>query len=123
MTPAGPERDKRIAELIGWREVKMLDGNAYGIPPYFGEDATQSVMVAPYSTDIATAMELWDEMRALVRKSSVGKIILEMDTTGYLIYCKVFATSISVPTKCFEHKSQTEAGAISGAWLKWKEEK
>jgi hypothetical protein len=143
MIPAGPERDKRIAELRGehWHEdgviycevdgMKLLWGCAIacscGNTGYIwhrgqkindkgewdyavnriNEPMQCESIIKPYSTDISAAMELWGEMREAGIKPwlcNVDKIVL-----------------CTTADKDSYREATTEADAISGAWLKWRE--
>ena len=116
MIPAGPERDKVIAELRGECAhealAKVVDSHDY----YDCHKCSKMFLpyknyIKPYSTGIATSMELWEEM-----KGAGATLTLECEET----WVQVIAVFGNHPTA--RGAAETEADAISGAWLKWKEE-
>ena len=126
--PAGPERDREIAE-IKYPDMEYVEQNHRGVMMGFMRDpnikkgygyGNPRHKVKPYSTSIAHAMELWEEMKGAVKESSIGQLSLELNTTSFLINCQIIETHINKPTKHVNHKGNTEADAISGAWLKWR---
>jgi hypothetical protein len=129
--PAGPERDRQIAEL--------RDDAWIGICPICGEKTYQereggldelscpdtlcngwiTLQDKPYSTDIATAFELWEEME---RHADTGVKYEGTDTfrqqsfgldhiAGEMYQCYLGD---------MEHVDESLCSAISGAWLKWR---
>ena len=101
MIPAGPERDRAIAEL---RHEQIAHEP---IPGMYVE-----MHAKPYSTDIATAMELWEEMKG------AGYVALTTLGSGFPIYCHLHEDSTGI---IYDLEAKTEADAISGDWLQWKE--
>jgi hypothetical protein len=93
MIPAGPERDKRIAELRG---------------VYFGNVLMQS----EWSTDAPTALELFKEMPE--------GTCLEITKNGFTCG-KIYDHGIACTWCEWAHEAPTIADAVSGAWLKWRE--
>ncbi len=120
MIPVGPERDKAILIAMGYKEVDApkywhCDSES-GLVKYQGTDNEDWIcprcMLRPYSTDISCAMKLWEEMK---EKSHEMYIIHRYG----MVSCKVW--SKNEPNPKFYFVGKTEADAISGAWLKWKE--
>lgn len=121
MIPAGIERDKQVAELRGDDRVCGFDTCAYMMSPAHDCDDCQYLIDKPYSTDISCAMELWEEMKqggcnlylhynaADAAPKSIRGIAVEVIKPSYKINDLEWV------------KGETEADAISGAWLKWKE--
>jgi hypothetical protein len=124
MKPAGPERDREVAEVRGYkvREGETnYKGNKRKIKqmrimtkekPYLKSHA-RWVPLAKYSTDIAAAMELWEEMKG------AGYVKLEAPFTSSLhgaVNCCFWPKNKGM----FNIYGKTEADAISGAYLKWK---
>ncbi len=72
--------------------------------------------VKPYSTDIATAMELWEEMKA------AGVMLTLQYHKNSGIGCRLSLTNEEAffDRASMSSYAETEADAISGAWLKWK---
>jgi len=62
-TPVGPELDRLVAEAKGWKHLRLIASKDYA---WFIEESPghylQEVM-RPWSTDIAAAWELVEEMR------------------------------------------------------------
>lgn len=129
MKQAGPERDKVIAELRGdcyhdyelTRESDFPDEDAHiwtcklclHDEYTWGRRPEHPGNGKPYSTDIATAMTLWEEMKG-------EALMLALDyAKSSKIKCIFFEDS-SVDVYYHEN-CETEADAISGAWLKWKQ--
>jgi hypothetical protein len=112
--------DKRIAEIRKDEFVCTLPEDAFMCPNWSEwadkkcEHPCDYKGALPYSTDIRYAMELWEEMKA-------ANAILELCTTGGYkntgIACKVY-----IAGKMFLYKAETEAEAIAGAYLKWRED-
>ena len=124
MIKAGPERDKKIAELQGDKQGEC-DDRSY--EEYFNgwicETCRQTgswnnlgehdIPIKPYSTSIVHAMELWEEMK--------GAGSLELETFDKSLIHSVRCT-LELPEEVyFYHEAETEADAISGAYLLWKE--
>lgn len=123
MISAGPERDKRIAELKG----RCLHKNTENYQEFGMEiihyircldcrDSNVSLYEKqkPYSTDITCAMGLWDEMAKAGLMPVIKTIWIDHGELGYRVSCE---------GGHFMHEAWDMADAISGAWLKWKESK
>ncbi len=127
MIPAGPERDKVIAEMRGDKAGLCEDGglNEYydgyicdcGYKGEWGDYPEHDIPVKPYSTDIAYAMELWEEMK------KVGDVELDFKIRQGNCYCRLGIGGEPSDDYDIEIVNivETEADAISGAWLKWRE--
>jgi hypothetical protein len=113
--PVGPERDKQIAELRGecqyyWGIPKynctLADSYSCSCEHFIGSTDK------PYSTDIACAFELWEEMKG------TGKVGIAYDNNsiakedGILCY---YGHGIHYG----DYIGASEADAISGAYVKW----
>ena len=90
--PVGRERDRQIEGLRLLETVHFLKGNNNSIPHY--------------STSLTDAWKLWKEMKGdhpelLVRSNHIR--------------CYVFKDTVLV-----RYYGDTEADAISGAWVMWK---
>ncbi len=117
MIPAGIERDKIIAEIKD--EVKHTCHAHHMIArrcPTTGVNYCERMKCEywrykEYSTDIATAMELWEEMKA----AGISIELSYHDKWG--IICRFVSDRPTIYTS----GGKTEADAISGAWLEWKE--
>ena len=125
----GVERDKVVAELRGDKPDIICHLPTEADCPYYGhvgeEDCPDKCEYLkpdykPYSTDIACAFELWEEMKGAIRNSSASVLRLNIDTISYLICCTVLESHMGKPSKLGKCLAETEADAISGAWLKWK---
>lgn len=131
MNKVGPERDKVIAELAdddlshtfiphpGQGLVAGMVCRYCDIPQTSVTMRDESTLecnkrIKPYSTDIACAMELWEEMKG------AGYNLELSFHNKWGIICR-FVTKHPDNTVCFTAGGETEADAISGAWLKWKE--
>lgn len=101
--PVGVERDKQIAELRGDRQIH--EDNKYR---YYYKDK-------PYSTDIATAFELWEEMKGASRY--VKLYISDVKKSGIYMF---FEGKTEDDDWKITHVGETEADAISGAYEKWR---
>jgi len=106
------ERDREIAEIRGecehyWgtREYDCTLCETYKCKC----DQFAGSIKKPYSTSIVHAMELWEEMKA-----EWGMPKLEV-LHGNRAECSAWHEGII-------YEGETEADAISGAWLKWKRE-
>ena len=107
MTPVGPERNKRIAEMIYGNASIALDGKTVLVNKEPDRDGHYGSSHAPnWSTDISAAMKLWDEMK----ESYKVQLIADGPIS---IYCLL--------TQSIRYLGETEADAISGCYLKWKE--
>lgn len=116
LQPVGIERDKQIAELKG---LTVIDVNQRGNRQYqyktgpggYGKGFPRK-KVPPYSTDISCAMELWEEMK--------GKF-----PSMHLSYmpdksCRVYLKYEDMRGPIIYEGGETEADAISGAYVKWR---
>lgn len=134
MIPAGPERDKVIGIDRGDKPSDIWNCSCGGV--MFNVQQVDwhrkfcrkgklkpKSKFKPYSTSIVHAMELWEEMKANIKDSSIGLLSLKIATTSILIVCEMFESHINNPSVLARHQAETEADAISGAWLKWKEAK
>ena len=117
MIPAGVERDRVIAELRGIECVYLVrnDINYYVGCTFLDGKAEckncrhETFCYKPYSTDIATAMELWEEM-----KGAGNPPYLICSGAGY-VECY-----LHINGEQLVHTAGTEADAISGAYLRWR---
>ncbi len=132
MDKVGIERDKRIAELMGWvvkeriinrrgwdctvecesKTEKQIASYGWHRRERYSEDGRQWKAIKPYSTSIAHAMELWDEMKEAGEHPCLG-----VRVDGW-IFCNTMTDRLKVENDTI---GENEADAISGAWLKWKE--
>jgi hypothetical protein len=132
MKPAGPERDREIAEVRGFtvREVNVRGKFQYCIPrgPAGYGRGYPRCPVPKWSTDIAAAMELWEEMKngrgdSIPLKKRVISVRLEYNI-GYASHPDgIIGVRIVMPgdeSDVINYRGKTEADAISGAYLKWK---
>jgi hypothetical protein len=109
--------DKRIAELRG--EECWNDDN----PNWSFCDTTcdkcNTPMAKPYSTDIRYAMELWGEMKA-------AGMSLQLNSYGDIVRCVLYKPYVTTKgnrlKELYADASHTEAEAIAGAYLKWRED-
>jgi hypothetical protein len=125
MKPAGADRDREIAEIRGDKPECIPEpwkSNEHAIcSRAISCDVCTKKRDKPYSTDIAAAFELWEEMKAWARKQphaydgEIASIQAEMEGTLCILW-----TELTTP---IYYRAETEADAISGAWLKWKEGK
>ena len=123
MIPAGIERDKIIAEIKD--EVKHTCHAHHMIArrcPTTGVNYCERMKCEywrykEYSTDIATAMELWEEMKA------AGVMLTLQYHKNSGIGCRLSLTNEEAffDRASMSSYAETEADAISGAWLEWKE--
>ena len=129
MTPAGPERDREIAiykERAGTPQYCMYRS---GVPIEFKGDAPACIKSSiawpecghcrihtfkPYSTDIPSAIELWNEMVKAKLMPTLKTIWIEEGKLGYRVSCE---------GGHFMHETWDIPDAISGAWQIWKESK
>ena len=121
MKPAGPERDRGIAEVRGdegeERWSCSCGGTMYNKAQVHWHSrghsdeyiVTQYTKHKPYSTDISAAMELW---RDLPRGCTLYK-----GAKSFIV--RIYKTNYPSRWEC-RHEGETEADAISGAYLKWK---
>jgi hypothetical protein len=125
MIPAGPERDRRIAELRGDKCTQYsmtpiefgTSGpacryNSIAFPDDCrreGESYCLGYEDKPYSTDITTAMELWDEMVKDGLYPVLRTIEIDHGEIGY----RMCAGEV--------YEGWSKADAISGCYLEWKE--
>lgn len=137
MIPAGIERDKRIAELRG-ECIHMPDQDSFNphsstatcflcaeefdalmVYELHSEDVIFTNVNQKYSTDIAAAMELWNEIREALRNGSEMKPRLYLESGTIWVACEMWDVR---PDKMrHKHLAETEADAISGCYLKWRE--
>jgi hypothetical protein len=111
MIPAGRERDKKIAELLGWLHYEdYLPGASYDNPKN-GLINTETTEVRKWSTNRNDAFELWDIMKKEcdiyfnVNENAEYEILLDVD----------------LPITPISYLGKDEADAISGAFIKYKE--
>ena len=71
------------------------------------------LQVKPYDTDIACAMELWEEM--------IQAGLFPTLKTIQIDHCEIGYRMIVGDRHGETHEDYTRAKAIAGAWLKWKE--
>ncbi len=128
MIPAGPKRDKVIAETKGGYktcEAPIIVNhrcNSNGLKQC-EKRKCEHYKHKPFSSDILCAMELWDEM---LTSDRIGFERWRANTwkgeRGYRARIENVWTSIEILTHN-KHKTLNEAlaDAISGAWLKWRE--
>jgi hypothetical protein len=112
LKPCGVERDKQIAELRGDKKLQhmtMFAGRPEKVDWYY----------KPYSTDIATAMELWEEMKGANLRPSLT--VYTSDDGEHKLACEARLIA-DKPITRWREIGETEADAISGAWLKWRAE-
>jgi hypothetical protein len=103
--------NKRIAELR--REEKdycEIERCMHGMSSC---DDCQFADYKPYSTDIACAMELWEEMAREWHEVTLIRTFRMPDI--WITVCLCDDNDL-----VHEHRGETEAEAIAGAWLKWK---
>lgn len=98
MKPTGPERDRKIAKIRGEHYQCTMTPH---------ERKLKSIK--PYSTNISAAMELWEEMKG------AGELYLSYDEETRCI-CHIWSGGNCI----VEYWADTEADAISGAYLQWK---
>jgi hypothetical protein len=116
MIPAGPERDLAILKTKGYIEVPAPD--FWSCDSKIGLQRENDLicpvcMLTPWSTDITAAMILWAEMREAKQWPS-----LNVMGTGDVVLCYLAVTD---DEDMIEYQAETEADAISGCYLKWKE--
>ena len=114
MTPAGPERNKRIAELRGEEIVCIHRSPTHRTGCVYNDICERCFRFEsdkPYSTDISAAMELWDEMKEWGKQSPD---LLRLEFIPVIDACLCYIGQIGCEGK-------DEADAISGCYLKWKE--
>lgn len=115
MIKVGPERDKVIAELRGelchHPKIKEVGCKVEKPIARICEDECKCLFyhIKPYSTSIVHAMELWEEMPTgtQLSKNPNGATVRVKHGHHYKDY--------------IVYKGDTEADAISGAYLKWKQ--
>jgi hypothetical protein len=118
MKPAGADRDREIAEMRGDKPECIPEpwkSNEHAIcSRAISCDVCTKKRDKPYSTDIAAAFELWEEMKG----DKDNHAIRLRGREGFMI------CSVDRPWgEEIGYQGETEADAISGAWLKWKEGK
>jgi hypothetical protein len=126
MIPVGRERDKRIAELLGYtfKDFSAYTKDEAHEPLYmlFKKDKPKAWM-PDYSTNRNDAWELWDIMKE--NGARVRLVINAIDSNGVFIIIESIRYQ-SVYFGVFRDVSYTgkdEADAISGAFIKYMEAK
>lgn len=114
MIPVGIERDRRIAELRGEKEDRLEDYLCDRCYRMEGCVSCDNYGHSPYSTDIACAMELWEEMK--------GVMAVKLEAWSGVDHKQIIDCYYKPTPNSYEcYSGDTEADTISGAWLKWKE--
>lgn len=147
MKAPGIERNREIAKKRGKNKcihderpeglppeaniTDMCDSNSIAWPTHCHEDFCLTWQIKPYSTDIATAMELWEEMFEV---ESTWELRLKKYCSGTAHPNQGLFVSTVLKKRAWEEMFEivkfisepnsssggSAADAISGAWLKWK---
>jgi hypothetical protein len=135
ISPAGPERDKQIAELRGdtyqHKNCAIGPQDLSDCPDYVGtveaeplcpDNCEHNVYYGnpkTYSTDISCAMELdlWP-IFAISFRFDGAVIALNLGNDGIIEYVAPISWKVGKRTRT---QGEIMADAISGAWLKWRQ--
>ena len=108
MNAPGPARDREIAVLRG--DDCIADVEEIGCRGNC--TVCDNWAYKPYSTDISAALELWGEMKAS------GKAVELSSHSEWGMICRFVSDKPTI----YSASGETEADAISGAYLKWRNE-
>ena len=122
MKSIGIERDKQIAEVKG-EKCEYECTNDYNeerciihtFIPNIGCKACPDLRYKPYSIDISTAMELWEEMH---KAGLIVEMFQRID--GMFLIRLGEKGDHQWADHVLDKFGDTASSAISGAWLKWK---